>query len=77
MDIQFERKAVRLAAHFWGSDVVPDWRDSEYMRAQVELLSDLFGSPFDVYADWETVKDWYMNQIRFECSTVKPVVTKR
>ena len=55
-------RALNAAAGLWAGSDIPD--ENEYLRGQVELLADMYGSPFPVEVDWDEVKDWYENQIR-------------
>jgi hypothetical protein len=55
--------ALRTAGNLWAGETLPDWRENEYLRGQVETLADLFGSPFESERDWEDVKDWYAARI--------------
>lgn len=55
---------IKAAALLWSGGPVPDWRENEYIRGQVETISDVLGSPFSDERDWEDVKDYYADQIR-------------
>lgn len=57
---------INAAAGLWEGEDLPDWRENEYLRGQVELLADTFGTPFTERVDWEEVKDYYASRIRME-----------
>jgi hypothetical protein len=59
------KQLLRAAAGLWSGDVMPDWRENEYSRGQVELLMDtvrVFAGEEDL--DGEAVKDRILGLVR-------------
>lgn len=59
----FARRLFDVAADLWSGDEMPDWRENEYARGQVETIMDLVRvipdptTGYDLELDGEDFKD--------------------
>ncbi|UXO93893.1 hypothetical protein Pan2_74 [Pseudanabaena phage Pan2] len=63
--LQSRDNAICFANRLW-ADMIPtqhEWHEHEYLRGIVELLADMFGSPFEGEVDGDTIRDWYAYKI--------------